>query len=206
MDPKEKINSSVLNGLILGGGKSSRMGKQKILLDYHGKPQHDYLEELLNPFCDEVYVSCNESQVYLFSNPIVDDSLGIGPLTGLLSAFKVNPKTAWLSVACDIPLLDVSHLEELVKLRDPTKVATCFYNNQTKHPEPFVTIWEPMSYKILSDNYKKKQYSAKRILKENDIKLVQLKDDNFLYNVNTIEDKIKAQKILASQRDIKLDK
>ena len=52
-----------ISGLVLAGGKSSRMGHDKGLADWHGKPQRYYIADLLAKVCDAVYISCREDQV-----------------------------------------------------------------------------------------------------------------------------------------------
>ncbi|NNE77041.1 MAG: NTP transferase domain-containing protein, partial [Pricia sp.] len=44
-------------GLVLAGGKSSRMGKDKGLIPYHGMPQREYLYHLLGRVCDKTFLS-----------------------------------------------------------------------------------------------------------------------------------------------------
>ena len=90
-----------MNALILIGGKSSRMGTDKGLLNYHGKPQREYLFDLAKKYCTEVYFSCRAEQQ--FSEQSIIDTYSLGPMGGILSAFDFNPNTAWLVVACDMP-------------------------------------------------------------------------------------------------------
>ncbi|RZJ29449.1 MAG: molybdenum cofactor guanylyltransferase, partial [Chryseobacterium sp.] len=87
-------DAPVLNGLVLAGGKSARMGKPKDQINWHGKEQRYYLADLLAPLCDQLYLSCRPDQSldldphYLFLN---DSFSNIGPSAGVLSAFKINP-------------------------------------------------------------------------------------------------------------------
>jgi len=101
-----------VNGLILGGGKSTRMGEDKLNIDYHGVSQLEYLNHILSPVCEDVFVSLSKDQG--FDNTIVDTFLGLGPYSGILSAFQKNPNCAWLTVACDVPLLNEKTIERLV--------------------------------------------------------------------------------------------
>ena len=48
---------SVLHGLVVCGGQSTRMGMDKSQLQYHGVPQREWLYELLQPLCEDVYIS-----------------------------------------------------------------------------------------------------------------------------------------------------
>lgn len=181
-----------MNGLILGGGKSTRMGTDKAFLDYHGLPQHAYLENILSAFCTEVFVSCREDQESLFKKPITDSFLGLGAYSGLLSAFREDPNKAWFSVACDVPLLDKETLEKLVSNRNPAKIATCFYNSETAFPEPLITIWEPRAYPVLL-HYMSMGYSCPRkVLINNDVEIVKLEDEDVLLNANTAEERERA--------------
>ncbi|THD68867.1 molybdopterin-guanine dinucleotide biosynthesis protein MobA [Robertkochia marina] len=181
-----------IKGLILGGGKSTRMGVDKAFLDYHGKPQHLYLKEELAELCEATYVSCREEQAELFPTALPDTFLHLGAYGGILSAFQQDPNAAWFSVACDVPLLNKSTLEKLVAQRDPSKLATCFYNSETGFPEPLITIWEPRAYPVLL-HYMSMGYScARKVLINNDVKVVKLENEEVLLNANTMDEREKA--------------
>ena len=60
------LNIPRLNGLVLAGGKSQRMGEDKGQINYHGKPQREYLYDLLNGFTESTYMSCRPDQVSEF--------------------------------------------------------------------------------------------------------------------------------------------
>jgi len=189
----------VLNGLVLAGGKSIRMGKPKDKINWHGKEQRYYMADLLAPLCDKVYISCRQEQSsdldqdYLFLSDTFSD---IGPLAGLLSAFKINPDAAWIVVACDLPLLDSESLEFLIKSRNADKIATA-YQNPTDHlPEPLITIWEPKSYTILNTCLETRNTSLRRALINNDTLIIQPSKPDTLFNVNTPEELLKVSEIL----------
>lgn len=81
-----------LNGLVLAGGKSVRMGQAKDALNWHGKEQKYHSADLLKPFCDEVFISCRQDQLTDFDadyNALTDTFLNMGPFGGILSARKV---------------------------------------------------------------------------------------------------------------------
>jgi len=56
------ISNAKIYGLVLSGGKSTRMGEDKGLISYHGIPQRDHLYQLLNQDCDTTYLSIREDQ------------------------------------------------------------------------------------------------------------------------------------------------
>jgi molybdopterin-guanine dinucleotide biosynthesis protein A len=175
-----------MNGLILIGGKSSRMGTDKSLLHYHGIPQREYLFELLNKFCSEVYFSSRQEQG-LSANYILD-AQAISPISGILSAFKYSPQAAWLVLACDMPLVNEETLSLLIRNRNTEKIATAFYNPDIDAPEPLITIYEPEAYPLLIDFIKAGNKSPKFFLQNNDVELIEIKEKNILKNVNTRAD------------------
>lgn len=193
---------SVLNGLVLSGGKSARMGTAKEKIKWHGREQSYYLADLLAPFCDQVYISCRlDLDFDLTSNYelIYDVYSDIGPLGGLLSAFKSKADRAWLVVACDMPFLDTDCFELLVQSRDSNKIATAFQNPDDDLPEPLVTIWEPKSYPILTDSLVSGNTSLRKVLINNNALIIKPSSPDILLNINTPEEMLRATEILRNK-------
>ncbi|NJM14634.1 MAG: NTP transferase domain-containing protein [Bacteroidales bacterium] len=73
-----------IEGFILAGGKSSRMGTDKATLLYKGKPMYQYALQVLKALCNNVcMVSSNPLHQQLPINVIPDKVENIGPLAGL---------------------------------------------------------------------------------------------------------------------------
>jgi molybdenum cofactor guanylyltransferase len=176
-----------VNCLILIGGKSSRMGTDKSLLNYHGKPQREYLFDLAQKYCSEVYFSCREEQRFS-EKTIIDRHSELGPMSGILSAFEHNKDVAWLVVACDMPLINENAFETLIKYREPEKVATTFFNDENNAPDPLFTIYEPKAYLQLVEYVKSGNKSPKIFLQNTDIQLIKTENVDFLKNINTKEE------------------
>lgn len=177
-----------LNGLVLAGGKSERMGQDKGLLNYHGMPQREYLQQLLAVRCENSYLSFRPEQLSqedLTASSLLSDSFtGLGPYGAILSAFRKQPNHAWLVVACDLPLLDGSTLDHLIKNRNPSKIATAIYNPSTDFPEPLITIWEPKAYPVLLQFLAQGYSCPRKVLINSDLELIRLPDPTVLKNVN----------------------
>lgn len=180
-----------INGLVLAGGKSQRMGKDKGMLDFHGMPQRQFMAQLLSHFCEKTYLSCRSDQVNdLEGNlPSLPDTFtGLGPMGAILSAFREQPDVAWLVVACDLPLLDKATLDFLVKNRNPSKMATTLRSPVNNFPEPLVTIWEPRSYPILLQFLAQGYSCPRKALINSPIELLEAPNGQALRNVNTPEE------------------
>ena len=178
-----------INGLILAGGKSSRMGYDKSLLVVHDKPQREYLVDLLKKHVDNVFLSCKKgADINPLFNPIPDQYDLKSPLNGILSAFTFDPTSAWLVIAVDMPLITDEALKFLLANRDAKKVATCFADSDGTLPEPLFTLWEPKAFALLKYYYNKGNISPRNFLKTHDVKILQAPDKRILTNINSVED------------------
>ncbi|MEM9648487.1 MAG: NTP transferase domain-containing protein [Bacteroidota bacterium] len=181
-----------LYGLVLAGGKSTRMGSDKGLIDYHGVPQREYLYNLLNNLCNKVYMSVrDEEQAAELTEMdcILDNNRHQGPFNGILSAHEAFPNVAWMVLACDLPLLDADTLLTLINQRNVKKMATSFATNESGLPEPLITIWEPEGLKQSLSYLKTVENSCPRkFLINSDTHLVHPKQDQVLYNANSLAD------------------
>ena len=179
-----------INGLILAGGYSTRMGTDKALLVYNGTPQREFLFDLLSRHCRAVHVSCREDQnVPAHFNPIIDACNIPGPLNGILTAFTSNANTAWLTVAVDMPFVNDEAIEALLSNRDKTKVATCFRSAQTQQPEPLLTVWERTAYPLLLAYANEGNISPREFLKTHPVNLIEPPNDRILMNFNSPDDR-----------------
>ena len=188
---KRKEVSQILYGLVLVGGKSERMKKDKSLLNYHGQPQSRYCFDLLSKFCDRVYLANRKTQAQLPGQkglPQIHDLkkyAEIGPLAGILSAMSRYPKVAWLVLGCDLPFVRKKTLQTLIQKRDPRRIATAYrsaYGDQ--RPEPLCAIYEPKGKRRLESFLKKDIVCPRKILMNSDTKLLRPLDKKSLDNIN----------------------
>jgi molybdopterin-guanine dinucleotide biosynthesis protein A len=173
-------------GLVLAGGRSSRMGRDKGLIVYNDKPQREYIADLLRKFCAQVYVSC-KTREYIPAelNPLPDQFELESPLNGILSAFRKNDTVAWLTVPVDMPYVDEAALAYLLNHRDTNKMATCFVDSDGKHPEPLLALWEARAAAPLKKYYESGGISPREFLKQQNILLLQPPDKRIYQNINT---------------------
>ncbi|HTH12877.1 MAG TPA: molybdopterin-guanine dinucleotide biosynthesis protein B [Spirochaetia bacterium] len=179
-------------GLVLTGGKSTRMGTDKAVLDYGQGEQTARVFHLLEEFCEQVFVSCRSDQADLPGRrglPQVHDTLlGKGPLSGILSAFELRPDATWLVVACDLPRLDRRVLETLVAGRHPFRFATAFRGHQD-FPEPLCALYEPKArprlYQFLAAGYD----CPRKMLINSPVEVLDPPEGDRLANVNTPEER-----------------
>lgn len=186
------IKNKDINGLVLTGGKSSRMGTSKADIIYHKLPQWQHCYEMLNFFCLETFLST--SSFWTTPSDAKNSYLEIkdtftefnGPLSGILSAFSFNHSLAWLVMACDMPFVSQEAISFLLSKRAKNKEATVFINKG--EIEPLLAIYEPSSFKYLLSSWKRKELCPKSIIKNLDFEGVKLKDERWCINVNNFSD------------------
>jgi molybdopterin-guanine dinucleotide biosynthesis protein A len=196
-----------LLGLVLAGGRGTRIGREKGTLDYHGRSQVVWALELLSRFCRDAYVSVRRAQAselpYSRLPVVIDDAEEpTGPAAGLAAAFRLRPEAAWLTVAADMPLLDAAMLEVLCNRRDPARIATA-YRHGDGTPEPLCTIWEPASRQFLERAGGGGSVSLRRVLEDGPALLLDAADPARLRSVNVAGDDAAARERIAleSRRD-----
>jgi molybdenum cofactor guanylyltransferase len=182
-------------GLILSGGRSTRMGTDKGTLTYHDIPQREFLFGTLKKYCDQVFTSCYSGQnIPQELNPLEDQFEIKGPMNGILSAFTKYPEKTWLILAVDMPYVDEGVFDQLIANRNPKKTATCFYNEAESFPEPLLTLWEPKAFPLLWNFFLQDRISPKDFLAENDIQLIIPKDARILISINNKDEYLKLKK------------
>lgn len=183
---------STLFGLVLAGGASTRMQRDKAALAYHGRPQLEWAYELLSEFCAATFVSVRPDQRDEATRAqypqIVDRQPGTGPIAGIAAALQEHPKAAWLVVACDLPFLARETLQHLIANRDPHKVATAFRSAHDSLPEPLCAIWEPSAREAVQAHMQLGKQCPRKFLINSNALLLDLPDAQALDNVNTVEE------------------
>lgn len=187
------ITTPPLKALLLVGGKSTRMGTDKAMLDYHGKAQYEYMHELLSSSIDDVYISCRKDQVdqYVGYQTITDSFDDLGPFGGILSAFRHDPNAAWLVIACDLPMVNKDTIAQLIKDRNPFAAGTAFKSTFSEWMEPLISIYEPSIYPIALQLLGQGYSCARKVMINAPTHIIQAENTDWLTNVNTPEDKLK---------------
>lgn len=182
-----------VNGLVLSGGESIRMGQDKALLEQAGTPQLSATFQLLAPHVQSCFISLRNDQT---EEPLrarfprlIDEHEGIGPAAGLLAAHRAYPTAAWLVLACDLPRLDEVTLAALVQARDEYHVAVAYRSAYDDLPEPLCALWEPAALERLDAQVRAGRHSLREVLRSPDVRLLPAPLNGALDNINTPEER-----------------
>ena len=109
-----------VSAVILAGGQSRRMGRDKALIEFRGRPILAHVIDTLRLLSDDIAVVSNRSDLYSpFGARIVPDyDPPCGPLGGIAAGLQAAQQELAVVVACDMPFLNVALLRWLIGLAD----------------------------------------------------------------------------------------
>ncbi len=182
--------SPPLYGIVLAGGRSTRMQRDKAAIEYRpGETQLDAAMKLLTPRVARAFVSVRADQLGDAARAqyqqIVDRGDAAGPIAGITAALAEHPGAAWLVLACDLPFLDTRTLDTLIAARDPSVEATAFRSAHDGLPEPLCAIYEPQARAALGAHLASGNMCPRKFLGNARTRLLDQPEPRALDNVNT---------------------
>ena len=150
-------------GLVMAGGQSSRMGKDKKTIHYHGQPQWRHAYELLMELKLETVVSASdlkEEGVRMISDS--PEFEGNGPISGLLSVSEEIQETALLVLGVDYPEMDRQTLYDLLLSFQIRNCSVCYRNPQSNRVEPLIALYHPRDLQQIKEEFYKGNRSLSR--------------------------------------------
>ncbi len=183
------MSEQPIYGLVLSGGESKRMGRDKALLRRDGQSQLAFIVALLERHVERVFVSTraeqkDEPERSRFDQ-VIDHYTDMGPLAGILSALDDHPEADWLVVACDLPNIGDETLRHLLANRSPTHPFSAYISSHDGLPEPLCAVYlassAPRDRQFADDGIR----CPRKILIRSDTHLLEQLDPASLDNVNT---------------------
>lgn len=197
----------VINGgaIILGGGRSSRIGRDKCVLEINGNPVLKIVLGKLKPLFEEIILVTNTAELFDRDSEfkIATDEIPYqGPLGGILAGLSASSYKYNLVVACDMPFLNTDLIRFLFdELSDADVIVPC----SQKGIEPLHSVY---SKNCLPAIREKLRCGEKRVISFFDeVKIAYVDEERVkrfdpqylsFFNINTLEDWKLAQKIFAS--------
>ncbi len=184
-----------LQGLVLAGGRSARMGRDKAALVH---PDGRTLlrrccDLLLEAGCESVAVSLRHDQEMpegVEDCEIVRDPEGEsqGPMAGIVSAMRLHPADHWIILACDLPRLDLPTLRHLIDSREDSETFLSYRSEFDDLPEPLCALYAAGSFAIMEEARAADFRCPRKILIRHGCRLLEPVTPRALENANTPED------------------
>lgn len=128
-----------LTGLILAGGKSSRMGRDKATMEYKGLPLIRHVLAAIEPVCDPVLIIGGNIHYESLDIPVVPDiAPGGGAIMGIYTGLLESPNESALVVGCDMPFIKTALVKRLAEFAPRFDVVVPRIGG---HLEPLLAIY-----------------------------------------------------------------
>jgi molybdopterin-guanine dinucleotide biosynthesis protein A len=187
MDTKTKP----INGYILAGGKSSRMGTDKGLLLFEGKAMIQYVIEQLQPIFSKLVIVSNNPEYEKFGLEVIPDLIkDIGPAGGIYTALKHSDTQLNFMVSCDMPFITKEAIEFIIKNTNESQIV--LLENQGKL-EPLFGIYSKDCEQIWLELIEQKTIKLQKMVSYFKLKTIPVENneifkESFFKNINTEED------------------
>ena len=152
-----------ISAAILAGGKSRRMGRNKALLPFRGRPLVARVHETLQPLFEDIFLVTNDPGLFDFVPcPKIPDRVpGKGPISGVDAALRHSRNPYVLVVGCDAPFLSPSLLELLAgKTEEADLVIPCGPHG----PEPLCAVYGKGCLPLIDESLRKGDFSLMKLI------------------------------------------
>lgn len=175
-----------LAGWVLVGGASSRMGRDKALIEIDGLPLALAAARSLAVVCESVSLVGDPARYESLGLPVISDQhRGAGPLSGIEAALG-STRAEWnLIAACDMPSLDASLLRDLVHAASSDATIPQYPDGRI---EPLCAVYNRRCHAIASEALAAGIRRISDFIARLTVRYVQVTDPRPFLNLNTPED------------------
>jgi len=183
------IEKKDITGIILAGGKSSRMGADKGFLKLNGKTFIEYSITAMKPLVSHIIIVSNNADYDQFNLKRVEDLIkDSGPLAGLYSGLKASKTEYNLVLSSDIPLIRTEILKKIInECENNFEVFQIMSKNKSM---PLIALYrkscENVFHNLLQNNERRLQVAVNQCKVKNIVLNPSL--ELFVTNINTPED------------------
>tara|TARA_B100000287_G_scaffold25484_2_gene24666 strand:- start:642 stop:1262 length:621 start_codon:yes stop_codon:yes gene_type:complete len=198
-------------GAILAGGKSQRMGKDKLFLELNNKMLIDYTVDKVKKYLKNTIIITNQENKYFSEKNLttVKDCIGgqLGPLVGILTAMKWAKENlnecSWVATfPCDTPFFPETIIEKFIeKSKKKDSLLLCASSHGRKHN--IFGLWSLKLYEKLQDDLiNNKIRKVQDWTEKHKITNVEFKFEKYdpFFNINTLDDLEAAKKIIKNEK------
>lgn len=179
-----------LTGIILAGGKSSRMGYEKGLVLFNGKPMIEYSISVFSQLCNELIICSNHSCYNYLGYKVVPDIVpDCGPVGGLYSGLMVSHNELNLIAPCDAPFITIELYTYLLQNINKNNAVIPSIDGEIN---PLFGIYSSKCISLIQLLLLDNKYKMLRVVEELGAKIIAIKNNPEVFiNINTYEDLIK---------------
>ena len=181
-----------ITGIVLSGGKSSRMGQDKSLMEFNGKPLIQYAIDTLKTICHQVVISSNRPDYAFTGCDVWPDEVDIqAPIAGIYTCIRCSSSERNIILSCDMPLVDSRLFEYLLMMDAGYDAVIPEHGNNM---EPLCGVYNKSAVPLLAACIAAKQFSLQHFIRSAGSRLIEIGpglnfySNNLFTNINTMGD------------------
>lgn len=184
-----KLNN--VNGYILAGGKSSRMGKDKGLINYNGIAIVEHIIGQIKPLVNKLVIVSNNIEYEKFGFEVINDLMkDIGPAGGIYTALRHTDLELNFIVSCDMPHINKDAIQFIIRNSIHSQITVPESDGKT---EPLFGIYSKDCLKKWAELIELKKVKLKEMILHFRLNIINVNEnilfnDNFFININTNKD------------------
>jgi molybdopterin-guanine dinucleotide biosynthesis protein A len=182
------------NGFLLAGGRSSRMGRDKALLELGGQTMVEIALKKLRVVCRAVSLVGNTPELGRFGVPVVPDAIaGCGPLGGIVAGLESSAAEWNLFLAVDVPFVPVEVLKMLL-VASEAEGAVCVMAEAFGQPQPLAAMYAKAALPTLRTALEDGRWKVTAAIQAAGlVRYLQFEEDDWFRNLNTPEEFAEAE-------------
>ncbi len=191
-----------ITGIVLSGGKGSRIGKDKGFCELNKKSLVAYSIDVLSPVCSQIIIGANTNDYNRLGYPVIHDEIkDIGPIGGIYSCLKLSKTSDNFILACDMPLIPVALIEYILSKKVDYDIVIPVFNS---FPEPLCAYYNKSITSNLFESISAKKYKIQDVVKRFKTNFLQIDADlsfyqkNLFANINSQQDIMELENYLSN--------
>jgi molybdenum cofactor guanylyltransferase len=179
-----------ITGVVLAGGRSSRMGQDKALLVWKGRPLIRHAIDILGELCQKVVISASKDDYGFTTCEVWPDEWDVqAPMSGIYSCLKRSQHDWIMVLSCDMPLVDPRLFQALLSYSTGYDIVVPVHDGG--FIEPLCGVYSKGALPKLEQSLSRQSYSMKQFIFSGKSRLMEIgpelefyREDLF-FNVNT---------------------
>jgi len=154
-----------LSAVLLAGGESTRMGREKATLEWRGVPLWARQLQKLRALTSNIFVSTRVAVPWRPGDAklVIDEAPSRGPLSGITASLALMRTDCLLVLAVDMPFVTLSHLKKLCDSADPGVGAVPVVN---KKAEPLAAVYPKRAESVFTEALNGSDHSVQRLVRQ----------------------------------------
>lgn len=184
------MNKKSITGIVLAGGKSSRMGKDKGILELDGKRIVKHVLDALDTVVDEIIIIANNDHYNNLGYPVYEDIIkDCGPMGGIHTGLSFSNTMKNIVLSCDIPFITSKMISYIISESGDYEITVPKHENKL---EPLCAVYSKKCADKLKELLEKKEWKMQEALQYFNTQQLRLSgakeiEKNFI-NINTPQD------------------